>query len=346
MNHRFIELGTIARNCRRTLRGRTASSQPAERAATVIDRQAFTLLELILTLAMSVVLMTLIGGAIQFYGRDMNLRDMDVRQTQLAASLLQMIEDDLRGTVFGEPADMAALESLLVESTGGQAQGDADLSAAGIDSQEDEMLPIDASTDLATSTSVLASPGLIGGQTSIQVDLSRLPRLEEYEAMMDVTIGNLEDVPSDLKTVAYFVQDAGTIGGVQDQLESVGDSNQIGTVSRGLVRRSLDRSATVYAATNSGMTTLGQSGDLLAPEVTYISFQYYDGISWLTYWNSDDEGQLPYAVKVKLTMADDSSIEDGATRVFSHIVRLPLARTAEESTETDAEGEESLEAGI
>ncbi|WP_157593935.1 prepilin-type cleavage/methylation domain-containing protein [Rubripirellula obstinata] len=297
---------------------------------------------------MSVVLMVLIGGAIQFYGRDMNLRDMDVRQTQLAGALLQMIEDDLRGTVFGEPADMSPLETLLVESTGGQPENSADLSAAGIDS-EDDMTAIDSSADLITSTLVLQSPGLIGGQSSIQFDLSRLPRLEEYQVMMDVTVGNLEDVPSDLKTVAYFVQDAGTIGGVQDQLESVGDDQQAGsggTVSGGLVRRSIDRSATVFAATNSGMTTLSQSGDLLAPEVTSISFQYFDGINWLTFWNSDDSGQLPYAVKVQLTMADDSSIEEGATRIFSHVVRLPMAREAEETSEEDTESEEMAEAGI
>ena len=306
-------------------------------------RSAFTLLELILTLAMSVVLMVLIGGAIQFYGRDMNLRDMDVRQTQLAGSLLQMIEDDLRSTVYGEPADMSALEALLTSTAGGQLQDDTDLSAAGIES-EDEIFPADTGSDLALSTSVLESPGLIGGQTSIQFDLSRLPRLEEYQAMLDQTTGNIDDVPSDLKTVAYFVQEAGTISGVQDQLETVSGSG--GTISGGLVRRSLDRNVTVYAASTSGLITLGQSGDLLAPEVTSISFQYYDGISWLTYWNSDDEGQLPFAVKVQLTMADDSSTEDGATRVFSHVVRLPLARVAEESTETDSESSELQEVGI
>ena len=111
-----------------------------------MHRSAFTLLELILTLAMSVVLMVLIGSAIQFYGRDMTLRDMDVRQTQLAGSLLQMIEDDLRSTVYGEPADMSALEELLTSSTGGQSQSqsanDPDLSAAGIQS-DDEISPVD-----------------------------------------------------------------------------------------------------------------------------------------------------------------------------------------------------------
>ena len=40
--------------------------------------RAFTLLEVLLTLAMSVVLMGLIGTAFQFYAVDMNVRNMDI----------------------------------------------------------------------------------------------------------------------------------------------------------------------------------------------------------------------------------------------------------------------------
>ncbi len=43
--------------------------------------RAFTLLEVLLTLAMSVVLMGLIGTAFQFYAVDMNVRNMDIQQT-------------------------------------------------------------------------------------------------------------------------------------------------------------------------------------------------------------------------------------------------------------------------
>ena len=82
-------------------------------------RAGFTLLEVVLTLAMSVVLMVLIGSAIQFYARDMNIRDMDIRQTQLAAAVMQMIEDDLRATLRTQPVDTAPLESLLAATAGG-----------------------------------------------------------------------------------------------------------------------------------------------------------------------------------------------------------------------------------
>ncbi|TWT52460.1 Pseudopilin GspJ [Rubripirellula amarantea] len=306
---------------------------------------AFTLLEVVLTLAMSVVLMVLVGGAIQFYGRDMVIRDMDVRQTQLAASLIQMIEDDLRATMHSEPADMEPLETLLAATAGQSSQGgEEDLSAAGIESEDDAMITTEVSSSgLETSTSVLETPGLIGSQFQIQVDLSRLPRLEEYTQMLDPNAGNLDDVPSDLKTVAYFVQSAGAIAGVQDPLNDLSvEGEAIKTDgSGGLVRRSLDRAATVYAANNGSLSLLSASGDLLAPEVTSIEFQYWDGITWLQSWSSDEYGELPMAVKVQLTMSDVLSTDENATRVFSHVVRLPMARPVEEE-----EDEELSEAGL
>ena len=87
---------------------------------------------------MSVVLMILVGGAIQFYARDMNVHDMNIRQTQLASAVMQMIEDDLRATLHSEPVDMSGLEALLASTAGdsGGGGGEEDLSAAGIDSEE------------------------------------------------------------------------------------------------------------------------------------------------------------------------------------------------------------------
>lgn len=312
---------------------------------------AFTLLELVLTLAMSVVLMVLIGGAIQFYGRDMNVRDMDVRQTQLAASVMQMIEDDLRSTLHLEPADTAPLEALLVATTGGESSQEPseDLSAAGIESNDSGLVSEDASaTDLTTTASVLQAPGLIGNQYQIQIDVSRLPRLEEYVQMMDENAADLDDIPSDIKTVAYFVQSADMLAGVEDSLSMASQSiaSQSTGVAEtdmtgGLVRRSLDRSATAYASLTGSLTSLTQTGDVIAPEVLAIEFEYWDGLTWLLEWNSDDYGELPLAVRVRLTMNDVASIEEDSLRIFSHIVRIPLAQPVEEE-----EDEELAEAGI
>lgn len=319
-------------------------------------RRGFTLLELLLTLALSVVLIALVGGALQFYARDMNVRDLDIRQTQLAAAVMQMIEDDLRATIHSEPIDTAPLATLLASSTGGGGNptGDAsaeDLAAAGLDSESDTtesgMTGDSAGTmDLTTGVAVLKTPGLIGNQFQIQLDLSRLPRLEEYVQLLDGSNTEIDDVPSDIKTVAYFVQEAGTLGGVQDQLQQLTSGVLESDDNGGLVRRALDRAATNYATLNGNTVTLNQTGDLLAPEIQAIEFQYWDGITWQLEWNSDEFGELPLAVQITLYMADPRAEVDGLAssttpRTFRHVVRLPMAKLIEEEEEDDL-----AEAGI
>lgn len=296
-------------------------------------RRGFTLLEVLLTLGMSVVLMGLIGAALQFYARDMNVSEMDIRQTQLAAAVMQMIEDDLRATLHTEPADMSGLENLMASVSGGDAGGggggEEDLSAAGIESEDTSISTTTTAIDLQTGVAVLQTPGLIGNQTQIQLDLSRLPRLEEYVALLDEDTSDIDDVPSDLKTVAYFVQPAGV--GVQDPLVMLDPSAMLEPTG-GLVRRVLDRAATVEAANNGNLTLLNQTGELLAPEITAIEFSYWDGLTWQLEWSSDDYGELPLAVQVMLSITDPelAVVGEDATRVFTHIVRLPLARPIEE----------------
>lgn len=307
---------------------------------------AFTLLEVLLTLSMSVVLMMLVGGAMRFYAHDMNIRDLDIRQTLLATAVMQMIEDDLRATLHTEPMDMSGLESLLASAAGSGAD------TAPVERDTEGTSPADrASSDATTSEAstaetltvdsdsgavMLQAPGLIGNQFQIQVDISRLPRLEEYVAMFDGSSGDIDDIPSDLKTVSYFVQPAGVIAGVRDALESL-DPEASGQTSGGLVRRSLDRAVTLQAAATGGLSLLSQTGEILAPEVLAVEFQYWDGATWQLQWDSDECGELPLAVKVQLTMSDPTSSAeiaeggDPATRTFTHIVRLPLARPVDTS---------------
>ena len=310
----------------------------------------FTLLEVLLTLSMSVVLMMLIGGVLQFYGRDMQTSDLEIRQVQLATAVMQMIEDELRATLYTEPVDTSGLAALLSAVGGGG--GDGDDGGDGGDpatTEEDtdatdaaEMLPSDSEEmNLAAGIAVLQKPGLIGNQFQIQFDVSRLPRLEEYVLLLDGVTGDLDDLPSDIKSVAYYVQEAGSFGGVGDPLENDG-ANPDPTLtagSGGLVRRSLDRAATVHASMTGGLARLNQTGDLLAPEVVAIEFAYWDGFNWQIEWSSDGYGGLPLAVRVTLTMLDPVASRSAAgtlaagtsaemlpTRAYAHVVRLPLAK--------------------
>ncbi|QDT09353.1 prepilin-type N-terminal cleavage/methylation domain-containing protein [Planctomycetes bacterium K23_9] len=324
------------------------NSNPAFRVQTSAQaRRGFSLLEVLLTMAMAVVLMGLIGWAFQFYTRDMNGAHLEIQQTQLASAIIQMIEDDLRATLHPEPVDMSALETVLAAQGGGEATGEQDpgLEAAGITDVEMTEPAVEA-PDLTSGTAILETPGLIGNQFQIQIDTSRLPRLEEYNQMMDQDSANIDDVPSDIKTVTYFVQSPGA--GVTDPLDSINPETTVSTenaLTGGLVRRVLDRTVTKYAAETGNLSQLAQTGELLAPEVAAIEFQYYDGIIWQLEWSSDELVELPLAIRIDLTMTNAAAIaaglsigDEGATRVFSHIVRLPMAKPIEEEEELTDEG--------
>ncbi len=296
------------------------------------QRLGFTLLELLLTLAMAVVLMGLVGQAFRFYTLEMADADIENRQIHVATSVLQMLEDDLRSTLHYEPIDTAPLDEMLSVVGAGNTSGQAAGGAAGVGNTDP--IAADPLDDLVTA-GILQTPGLIGNQYQIQIDVSRLPRLEEYQQLLDVSNTELQDVPSDLKTVTYFVQSPGS-GGVTDALSKLtGQEDEANT--GGLVRRSLDRAATTEASLTGGLTLLNQTGDLISSEVTAIEFSYWDGYVWQIEWNSDELGELPLAVQVTMELTDpvklnseNEAVVAQATRTLVHIIRLPMARVIEE----------------
>jgi prepilin-type N-terminal cleavage/methylation domain-containing protein len=323
-------------------------------------RAGFTLVEVLLTLALAVVLITLVGSAMSFYANNLQTRDSEVRRGQLASAILQMIRRDLNATLHPPEFDGTALANALGSSSGGgsrSGEGDAGDDAAsdsalfdqadegasdGSSLEEDADLGVTA--DLATNGLTLQRPGLIGNQFQVQFDISRLPRLEEYQQLLTSAQDGLADVPSDIKTVTYYVQAAGSTG-VIDPLAGVSDPDASplalgSSAGGGLVRRQLDRQVTRYALDSGNMTSVNLAGDLLAPEIVALEFAYFDGLQWRTEWNSDTYGGLPMAVQVKLTMtamgvaaSDVDVTASDQVRVFRQTIRLPMAQPLEQDDE-------------
>ena len=313
----------------------------------------FTLLEMVLSLALSLIILGMISYALNFFTIEVDRSDREIRRTMLAAALMQMIEDDLAGALRPKPLDTSALEELLsstaqgAASMGGAAAGGDDTS----DTDDASAPPDDSTTgdsDVLTDDTLetgdtlgtLVEPGLIGNQFQLQFDTSRLPRLEEYTNIIDdETFSTVVDVPSDMKTVTYYVQQAGAMS-VQDQAAKLNNQTD-SSVNQGggLVRRSIDRAATQFSMNNGNLTTLMQTGDVLAPEVVAIEFSYWDGLLWQIEWDSDLTDSLPLAIKVTMQMIDPMDLDAEQTpRVIEHIVRLPMGEMAEEEEEEMLDG--------
>ncbi len=345
-------------------------------------RRGFTLLELMLSLALTVVAISLIGSIMQLYSRDFRTRGEDIRRKQLARSLLAMIADDIRATLTEQKFDASVLQQMLGASSGGGAAaggGGAQMAAGGMgstggtgsstggtgggagglgggsslsrlggnagtgglggasalggtsalggassssSSTSSETGSDTATEDLALTATALPV-GLYGSQYQLLLDISRLPRPDEYLIQQaSLVAGNLTDVPGDAKTVCYYVQSPTTMG-VVDKLTELTGQATAGIYATGLVRRQLDRAVSAFAEEQGQMDQLLRTGDLVAPEVVSIEFGYFDGTQWLTSWDSSTQG-LPWLIQITLAIQSASGEKRAPYTPGTPVSLMPL----------------------
>ncbi|GIW96834.1 MAG: prepilin-type N-terminal cleavage/methylation domain-containing protein [Pirellulaceae bacterium] len=296
------------------------------------QRGGFTLVELMLAMALVVIAAALVGSIMQLYARNFTTRSEDVRRMQLAHAILHMIANDIRAVVLEQEYDGTVLQQQL----GGASDGNASGTTPSSTGTTVESLPA-SSSDLGVATdgdstatssvsdaSLLADlpPGLYGDQYSLTLDVSRVPRPDEYfveqPSLME---GTLPDVPGDIKTVTYYVQ-APSIQGVTDDLNVLvgGDGS-----SAGLVRRALDRGVLRNAQEAGNLQAADRTGELIAPEVVGLEFAYYDGEmgQWVYQWDSSQQS-LPWLVQIIIAIQMASGEEAGTFQPGTPISSLTL----------------------
>lgn len=296
-------------------------------------RRGFTLLEVLLALALTVVLLSLLTFSISVYLRASNAGRDDVERSQLARVLLRRMSDDLRSTLWRNEADAASSDSASssdAPAASGSGSGSTSGSGATSGSQSgsgsgtggntgsgsgsgNSSGDSNSSTSVSDSTELPPVTGLFGNQYEVQIDVSRLPRIEQYASAVVTST----DLVSDVKTVAYFCQTA---------------TSGVSTSASGLVRREFDRAATSYASTNGDVSAWEQGLAPIAQEVTAVEFRYFDGTEWLTEWDSQAKNALPLAVEIAIQLAS-SAPPAGAT------ANSPLAAVMPATTTIAATGE-------
>ncbi len=323
--------------------------------------RGYTLLELILALALTALIMVAIGMALDLHLRTLQSRRNYVEETQLARSVLRLIADDLRGAVQFQTTDFSgvpSLPSISLDDLEGLA-GDVDrtpngqpASGSGGPSGSSQDFPLEEDSEESESQAIASSvapptrPGIYGNQLELQVDVSRLPRLDEYDPSLSSGFTG-GDIPSDVKTIAYFLQVAQLDSESElDVSNATAEGELADTGTSGLIRRELDRAVTQWAASNGGVDDTAAGGVLIAPEVQSLTFEYYDGSGWLTEWDSDEAGGLPVAVRIEIGIVPQysrpTSESDEAEMVeelsyHSLTVYLPASEIAEPSEGGDLE---------
>ncbi len=311
-------------------------------------RHAFTLLELILAVALSATLLGLIGTAINLYLSQVDADRTRVEEAQLARSVLAMIADDIRGATIYQPQDTKAIEALMTASTPYNVD-DVDKSkkpgapaAPASPTKIAALTAIAATSGQSTSSSSASGSssedseetlplGLNGTTEDVYVDVTRLPKQDELFATVtgytnaqspastgaggsgSAATATAADVnpPADLKTVHYHVRSDG------GSTSSAGlNTSAMPTAfggEKGLVRQEIPRTIRVFAE-QAGKTDATESQEvLLAPEVVKMQFRYFSGSELFDTWEMKERKTLPVAIEVKIWLKPPSANGNRAT---------------------------------
>ncbi len=321
----FVPITNKTRPLSRNIPISTGEVRAISRAHTGSDilppRRGFSLLEVILALALSVVIVSAIGYSVHLYMLTLTRQQSDIERKQVARSIIMMIHNDLRGAIQYKPQDYSGLENLyesLVPDVLAMAMGGEEEETEEEETEkatdEDESI---AEEDMSTSR-----PTMIGNSGAIVIDVSRLPRVDEYNPLIALA-SNQPQLPSDVKAVNYFFSDQPSEQ-ADDIIDSQGEQG-------GLYRRQIDRAVAAYL----GDTGLAESPDeytqLIAPEVAGISFRYWSGEGWESQWDSDEYGGFPLAIEVTLQMdpfrATNPSLANNEDEMdyYRTVIHLPVA---------------------
>jgi type II secretory pathway pseudopilin PulG len=336
-----------------------------------LKRAAYTLLELLLALALSVIIVGAITSAISVFLVNLNRQQRSLEQKQVARSVLGIFSNDFRAGLQYKAIDVSGIENLsasqaLIAGLGGggsPAGGGTDTGGTGGDAGDgggdggggdggggegggDGSGGTDGGSAGGGSTSGGESadpppedtatfrPALIGSATALSIDISRLPRLDQYHALL--TGGDLSSMTgSDVKTVSYFISSSAPASGMGLEFEP-------DVASRGgLYRRQIDRAVAAYQGSEGIPAAPDQYSQLISPEIVEIQFRYYDGSEWYTSWDSEETGGFPLAIEVTMVLDPARTTRTGSftfdammqLETYRLVVHLPAAEAPPEEDE-------------
>ncbi len=182
-----------------------------------------------------------------------------------------------------------------------------------------------ANQNIASGPTSELRPGLYGNSTELMIDISRLPRIDQYSPVVLGTSGPVS-LPTDLKTISYFLS--------AESMET--DAMQTGlSVSSGggLYRRELDRAVAAFNLDVAGMLAREGYTQLIANEVVAMEFRYFNGREFQTEWDSDAEGGFPAAVEITIVVDPQRQLREtgqagtllAELRAYRSVVYLPIA---------------------
>lgn len=318
--------------------------------------RGFTLLEIVLALGLASLLLAALYTALQMHWSSSALGQVEMERSQVARALFRRIETDLRSVVFRDTALTSSTESSSSSSTGSTSSGSTSSSGTSTSGTSSGTGSGSSSTSGGSSGSTgSSSTGSSSGSTSSS---STTTTTENYSTQKTGLFGDAQTlvvhcslpsretnlgatsasnangaaagyVRSDMQSVAYFL--AGSNSTLAQQLFGPAAS-ALGQVT-GLARLQGDRMAMQAADESGDLSSMASGVKVLAPEVASISFEYFDGVSWTTTWDSGTSNSIPNAVRITIDFSPPAATGgwyarpvSASTDRFQHTVALPLAQ--------------------
>ncbi len=305
--------------------GRTDRTRLA--AASRSGHGAFTLLEVLLATGLSLILMVAVYGALELYYRYSQVGQTEMERARIARAVLDMIASDIRSVVFFKK----------------QTSGDRYVSLE--ETSEEGEFSLEFETPEPTDALAAASGGISGDSQMLVIHVARLEPAELAEAASDVA----PMAASELQTVSYFLVGTDSDTALQQAVVAAW-SEQTGAEPSsvtGLARLQADRLETAQAEQEGGYDSLAGGARVLAEEIDFLQFEYFDGTQWLEEWDSEAYGGLPVAVAVTIGFRQPEQppsllfggVVSHSTDQYRLVVAVPLAAAY------GAESSESAQAG-
>ncbi len=276
-------------------------------------RRGYTLLEVLIASAIAVLLLSAL-----YFAFDLTIRSADTGRALVG-------ESDLNRAVINRMAiDLSSPLGVLPPMSGGATDGAA-ASSTTTDTTATTGTTATATTDTtSTATTMTTDPlirfdaGVIGTSEQLIVFVSKVPTwLSDRETAADPNAL----LPSDAHRISYYLHSSGKGLCRQDKpwitADKVGNSTEI------------DRT--------------NEDGEVIAPEIVAIAFEYTDGTSYVSEWDGSQasiDGSSstgpPRAIKATITFEFTDREGNKATKKIVHIfaIRSGVGLIAPDATTT------------
>lgn len=277
---------------------------------------AFTLIELILALGLSVVLLALLASALSLgMSRAISSRER-VEHARLVEGVITAVRDDVYRTVIYNPQDtgtaMELAESMAdfdvdslddISSGGGGGSGGGRSSSGSGGASESESMGTSSGLE---SESLRQPLGLYGTMQELQVDVLREHPSFELDASGAVVAAT---GTSGITTVRYALgQGTPTLA----TRTKTGDR----PLATGLTRQEASRDLLNWAQQTGNSAAVAGTPLLIAPEVTRLEMRYFDGTALYESWDTDlMGGVLPRAIELRMWFSRETTDDYGNTTV-------------------------------